>query len=242
MMKLLKYEFRKTRAAKLILFTIGLILEALLLVNIFNKQADKTIIYYIFLVMLGIFGALAIGIQSIATLHQDMNTRQSYMLFMTPHTSYAILGAKVIECSLSIIFTGVIFFAVCTADVSLILKQNGEIEEIMDFFKQIVESLGENISLNFAEIAGFCFELLCSWLFTVNAAFLADILSASFLNGKRMNGLITFIFFLVITWLFSELVSLFFISSLFVRGAIYLIFAVGMYYLSAWMMDRYLSV
>ena len=51
----------------------------------------------IFLVMCTIFGVIYIGIESVNVLHRDLNTKQSYMLFLTPKSSYQILGAKILE-------------------------------------------------------------------------------------------------------------------------------------------------
>ena len=41
--------------------------------------------------------------ESVNVLHRDLNTKQSYMLFLTPKSSYQILGAKILENGISIV-------------------------------------------------------------------------------------------------------------------------------------------
>ena len=105
MLKLLKYEFRKTAFPKLVLFAFILIMEGIFLYGCLRNDGDTKTLGVILFVMSLMFGFLLIGLMSLVTLHKDMNTRQGYMLFMTPNSTYKILGAKVIECCLTLLAT-----------------------------------------------------------------------------------------------------------------------------------------
>ena len=111
MKHLMKYEFRKTLIAKLIILGTTAVLEILFLLGLYTKHDSLAGYSTIMLTMLAFGGVLFIGLQSVMTLHRDMNTKQSYMLFMTPNSSYKILGAKVLENGLSILMACAFFFA-----------------------------------------------------------------------------------------------------------------------------------
>ena len=115
MKQLLKYELRKTQAMKLIILGITAAAELAFLIALFvrNSQGntDEIIVAMAFLLtMIAFGGILLIGIQSVLTLHRDMNTKQGYMLYMTPRNSYQILGAKMLENGISLVLAGAFFF------------------------------------------------------------------------------------------------------------------------------------
>ena len=97
MLKLMKYEFRKTAFSKLILLSITLLSEIVYLLGIFLKKDMFLSSGIMFLVLCATMGILYIGLESVTVLHRDLNTKQSYMLFLTPKSSYQILGAKILE-------------------------------------------------------------------------------------------------------------------------------------------------
>lgn len=91
MLKLMKYEFRKTAFSKLILLSITLLSEIVYLLGIFLKKDGFLSSGIMFLVLCATMGILYIGLESVTVLHRDLNTKQSYMLFLTPKSSYQIL-------------------------------------------------------------------------------------------------------------------------------------------------------
>ena len=94
MKNLIKYEFRKTWSTKLIILAITAFAELAFLISLYTDQENYTVISIVILTFLAFGGVLFIGIQSIVTMHQDMNTKQGYMLYMTPNSCYKILGGR----------------------------------------------------------------------------------------------------------------------------------------------------
>ena len=119
MLKLMKYELRKTAFSKLVLLVITAVAEIAFLIGVFWKKDNILAMGIIFLVMCTIFGVIYIGIESVNVLHRDLNTKQSYMLFLTPKSSYQILGAKILENGISIIMAGAFFAALAAIDVTV---------------------------------------------------------------------------------------------------------------------------
>ena len=244
MTRLLKYEFRKTLFTKLVLLGLTAVIEAWYLVSLWKNRPDSE---GVALVLLGLFGILFMGIQSVLTLHRDMNTRQSYMLFMTPNSTYRILGAKVLESGLSTLLAGAFFFGVVFADVTALMARNQSVEETLSMLRDFLSAINENIRLNLGDILCYTAYVLASWLSTVFLAYLADIVSSSLLNGKRFGLLISFLVFLLLNYLVFKGIGALpgatdpRMNQLLQSGYCLLASAI-VYYVSAKLMDRYLSV
>ena len=249
MSKLLKYELKKTWALKLIILGITAVAELAFLITLFLDQNNHGAIgvtcMLLFFIALG--GTMLIGVQSVLTLHRDMNTKQGYMLYMTPRNSFQILGAKLLENGLSLALAGGFFFLLGFLDVTLLFSKLGSLGDLWNFFKDFVRMIGEEIPLNATSILCLVVEVLASWLATVSVAYLADIVSSALLNGRKMNGFLSFLFFILLTVLLNWVQNRFrtgmsIEAILLVRAGIAIAYSALMYAVSAWVMDRYLSV
>ena len=246
MLRLLKYEMRKTQFSKLVLLGITLVAQAVFLAGFWGKKEETLAIGAFLLFSIAIVGIALMGILSVVTLHRDMNTKQGYMLFMTPNSCYKILGAKVIECALSLLLAGVFFFGLGYLDFSLLLGE-GTNKQIWDMFNQMVRTINQHIVLDAPHISALIFEIIASWLCTITTAYLADVISSSLLNGKKGGLLITFLIFLLLNYGISKVLKLVpstigVIPVLLWQGAIALVLAGIMYVITARLMEKYLSV
>lgn len=248
MLKLIHYEFRKTWFTKLILLGITALLEVVFLISLYGELTDYQVMSVFLLTMLAIGGVMIIGLQSVVTLHRDMNTRQSYMLFMTPNSCYKILGAKMVENGLSILVAGAFFFALGALDITLVMAKEGELSQLWEMIQRFIATINQEIPLNIDGVASFIFNLLSGWIGVVSAAFLADVISAALLNGKPHNGIVSFLIFIGISLLSGWLSSLAIRGvdsitlSFVVDGGLSLALAAVMYVVSAQIMERKLSV
>ena len=251
MSKLIKYEFRKTWITKAILLGVTAVLEAVYLITLYMDQEDTMMLSAGLLAFLATGGVMVIGLESVLTLHRDMNTRQGYMLFMTPNSSYKILGAKVLECGLSILIAGAFFFALGALDITLLFAKKGELNRLWEMIRDFLGHFsvqGRPLALNTKSLALFVFSLLTGWIGMITRAYLAVTVCAALLNGKKLNGLISFLLFLALSLLLNWISSLITASildtyaHLLVDGAIDLVFAAGMYFVTAAIMERKLSV
>ena len=246
MLRLLKYELRKTMMSKLILLAVTAVAQAVFLAGLWGNRENTLAIGAVLLFFIAIIGIGLMGILSVATLHKDMNTKQSYMLFMTPNSCYKILGAKVLECGLSILIAGAFFFALGWLDFSLLLGK-GSNKQIWDMVTEVINTVNKEITLDAPHVSALVFSMLASWLCTITTAHLADVVVSSLLNGKKGNWLIAFLLFLALNYAFSKLLtlvpsSLGIITVLVLQGAIALVLACVMYVVTARLMEKYLSV
>ena len=246
MLRLLKYELRKTLFSKIVLLCITIIAEAVFLAGLWGNRDNTLAVGAILLFFIAIIGIGLMGILSLATLHKDMNTRQGYMLFMTPNSCYKILGAKVIECGLSLLLAGAFYLALGMLDFSLLLGK-GSNEQIWKMLTEMIQAVNHQIVLDAPHVSALVFTMLATWLCTVTTAYLSDVVSSSLLNGKKGNWVITFLLFLALNYGISRLLTLVpasigVIPVLLWQGVIALALAGVMYVVTARLMEKYLSV
>lgn len=247
MLKLMKYEFRKTMFSKMLLLGITGIMELVFLAGVFFKQEEPLGFGTMGLVICAVVGIIYIGIESINVFHRDLNTKQSYMLFMTPNSSYKILGAKVLENGFSILVAGLFFAALASIDLSVAILYIGGLEEFLEMIEEVLKNLQLNILVEGKVVFMSFLSALASWLLTIVTADLAIVLSATVLAGKKYSGFVGFVIFILLATAGSKVMSLspamdnVYMNFALVIAISFLLTAV-MYCVTAWIMDKKLSV
>ncbi len=247
MFKLLKYEFRKTWYTKAILLVLTLIAQAAFLIGVFFDKDETLGLSVASLVMLATFGIMVIGLVSLIVFHQDLNTKQSYMLFMTPNSSYKILGAKALENGLSVFLSGVFFALLGLADISILVAHEGDLMAVVDMFRSLIEQLQSYLVFDAKNIITVFFAGLSNWLMTLSAAFLAIVIAATFLAGKKFSGVVSFLLFLLLIWGIEKVIgfipgmSTIFMDMVLTTLASFVLMVV-LYLVTGWIMDKKLSV
>lgn len=239
--KLLKYEFRKTRNLKLIIIVITCLFEALFLVGLLHGNPvkydmNRSLIFgSMGLVFTTALGLMIIAIYSTMILYKDLNTKQSYMLFLTPHSSWEILGAKVIENTVSF-FVMIAFFALLAI---IDLKAAGTISP--DITLRAFLSAFDLDSFRVLDIVRYCVISLLELLSFTLAAFSAVIIQATLFNGKKYGGWLAFLLFIALAclnaWMTSRVDASYAATTL-----LSLVWVLGLYGLDGWLMQDKLSV
>ena len=251
MLKLMKYELRKTWFTKLILLGITAVAEVVFLVGLYARQENTLAIGTFLLFLLAFGGLMVMGIESVVVLHRDMNTKQGYMLFMTPNSCYRILGAKVLECGISILLAGAFFFALGALDVTLLFAKQGMLNLLWERLREVLTRMtfnGRPIVIDLGSVAAFFMTILAEWISMVTTAYLADVISSALLNGKKFNGFISFLIFVALSWGFSKLLELVTggiadtVTMMWIYSLLGIVIAAVMYWITARIMEKYLSV
>lgn len=246
MRNLMKYEFRKTWAFKVLLLGAAVVAEIVFLIGLYGGLDRVLGVSVLLLTMLAICGVMVIGLGSVVQLYRDMNTKQSYMLFMTPNSCYRILGAKVIECGLSLLIAGAFYFALGYLDFSLLLGK-GTNQQILDMINEMLTAINKQIQLDAPHLSALVFSMISCWICTITIAYLSDVICTALLYGKKGNLLITFVLFIALNYGISKLLTLVpgsigIIPVLVWQGVIALALAGVMYVITARLMEKYLSV
>lgn len=249
MLKLMKYEFRKQMFSKLIiLIGIGL-LEVYFLFGLITSDEERMVASMGILSVMAVLSLFYAGIESLTVLNHDLKTKQSYMLFLVPQNSYCIIGAKLIAAMLQILLTGALFIGTFAINAAIIITKFASRKELIDHVKHILERLLA-ININISLLLSICMMTLCAWLMIVMLGMAAIILSTTFLANSKFRAPLSFLLFLVLSYLVSCVAdilpgSLFYSyewHSFFFLGLFYLVVSVLFYFASAWMLEKKVSV
>lgn len=247
MLKLMKYEFRKTMFSKAVLLIVTALAELAYLIGVFAKQEDTMGWGIVGLILCAMIGIFYIGIESLIVFHKDLNTKQSYMLFLTPNSSYRILGAKVLENGIAIFAAGAFFAALAALDATIGILYIGGLKEFLDILGEVIKSIQINIDIQSEQILMTFLAGLASWMMMIVTGYLAIVLSATVLAGKKFSGFVSFLLYLLISWISGRLMGLvpnmnnFYVQfSLIIAVAIVIILV--MYAVTGWIMEKKLSV
>ena len=128
------------------------------------------------------------------------------------------------------------------------LGRLGQLEQLWNFFRDLMTQFNAEIQITWENMLCLTGSMLTSWLATVAIAYLADIISSALLNGKKFNGLVTFLFFILLSLLLGYIqravlpTNAEMMTMLLIDIAVSLAYAAVMYVVSAVIMERYLSV
>lgn len=251
MKELLKYEFRKTKMAYLAILSLTGLAELCFLIGVALNN-DVATIGMALLILAASFGILIVGLLSIVYLHRELTTKQSYMLFLIPRSSYQVLGAKVLTSFLNTLLFGLFYALLAVIDAAIAGIRVFGIHGMSEAFTQALRGFPGFDSNSILFILSSFGIAYISWFFTVMAAYFAIILHVTVLGARRHTGLLSFLLFLVIS-VFVNIISMHIGSIAFAytdsdyvtflaTAAVDLVFAIIFYVFGGWLMERKLSV
>lgn len=247
MLQLMKYEFRKTAFSKVVLLIITAAAELAFLLGVFFEWTTALAWGVTGLALCALIGIFYIGIESLIVFQRDLNTKQSYMLFLTPRSSYEILGAKTLENGLSILAAGVCFAGIAAIDAAVLMLYMGGFKEALNLLESFLQNFDIQIDIPAQTILMGFFSALAGWLMMVVTGFLAIVLSATVLAGKRFSGMAAFVLYGVINFAVTYLLdhlpvpsdqTTFYLLHIVVTLAVTAV----LYAVTGWIMERKLSV
>lgn len=243
----MKYEMKKSMLSKIIILAVTAVCEVAFLIGLFGEVQKSMQLGVIGLILCATMGVFYIGIESIITFHRDLNTKQSYMLFMTPYSSYTILGAKILENALAIFVAGAFFATLGALDITISIVHVDGLSSFLDSMQSLLNSFHIDIQIQPHEVILGIASVLMSWVMTIVMAYLAIALCATVLAGKKFSALVSFLIFLVLDYVAVRLISLIPEMSstdlqLGIAVAIAGVITAIMYAVTGWIMERRLSV
>lgn len=250
MFKLIKYESRKQMFSKLVILAILGLIEVFFLIGIALSRTNM-VSTTMGLLSIFTFGALFfLAFESIITFNNDLKLKQSYMLFLTPHSTYSIVGAKVLYAAVQIILAGIAFAAIYAVDAAILLAKYSSIAELKQVLVQALNTF-YNFDIKPAYLVLGVIAVIFTWLNTVTLAFFSITLSTTFLADKKFKGFVSFIIFLLLNYVYSKITGFtldnvdFLLDTtlyLTIQSLYLLCFTVITYFGTAWMLDKKVSV
>ena len=126
---LIKYEWRKQRMTRILILACLLAFVVLFVAGAVLRNDTLVAISILIMTFAGMFGILYVGIENIVILNRDLKTKQSYMLWMVPHSTYEILASKIIAGILQMAFVFMAFFIAGAATLTITAASDGSLGE-----------------------------------------------------------------------------------------------------------------
>lgn len=199
MLKLFKYEWKKQMGSKLIIGCILLALCAFYILGTVIKREGWPEIAMVLLVLVGMFAAIYVGIESLIVLDKDVRTKESYMLFMLPKSAYQILAAKILAAICQILLTMLMFGAAFMVCFTTYMAANESLAEMLNFLRQYIERLFE-IEIEWDRVLLVLGSMFVSWISMIASGFAAIISVRTILSRTKLAGILAVVVYLLITW------------------------------------------
>lgn len=209
MLKLVKYEFRKARAALLILFAITAALQGLFQYGLAADNSDALIASIVLLTVCAFGVAVFVLVRGVTTYTAELKSRAGYLTFLTPNSTLKIVGSKFLYTFLNALMAFAIFCGLLFADVSQLLVYLNEYKTAAEFFTTLISSYGIHINEILMYALFYMLYGFLSLLEFVAVAYLATTLSATFFRDKRWSWVVSVVLFIAITWGINRLNGLF---------------------------------
>jgi ABC-2 type transport system permease protein len=250
MLKLMKYELRKQAFSKLVIVIIAAFLEVIFFAGLLLDKNDTIGLAIGLLSMFAMGAMFFIAFESIITYYNDLKQKQSYMLFLTPHSPYAIVGAKVLSAGLQVILSGLAFGLIVAGNGAALLAKYSSINQLKNFLREFL-NVQYHINVDGKLLVLGLLTVLITWISTITLAYLSVTLSTTFLANKKGKALISFLIFLALEYVFNRISDLImgisFLPSdagnnLIITILLFTVFTAVTYFATAWMLDKKVSV
>ena len=191
MFRLSKYELRKNRTALFVLLAGLAALQICFLIALRGKTQDYAIIWSTILVLYAVVCYFAVFIFAITNYYREINSKTSYLVFMTPVSALSIILSKM----LTVLVLGVILAAALGAlgwlDFSLFLNQYSVYKSIGEVISEVMKNFG----IDTAQVASMALfgiiTFLLSVFSTVAMLYLCITLAATLLQNSRLKLVVT---------------------------------------------------
>ncbi|MGN0374175.1 MAG: hypothetical protein ACI4EN_01645 [Butyrivibrio sp.] len=188
MLRLMKYEYRKDLPLYIIIVSIIMALTAYLAFSI-KTESEVNLAISSILFVLGGFGAvffiMVIGVISYA---REINSKSSFMTFMTPLNTFEIVGTKYLTLLLTTVVATLLYVGGAYLNIILLGIQFDEINDIKETLDFILIMFDTSVAELMASLAVVLFTIWLNILLTVSYSYLAVTLSSTILANRRGKG------------------------------------------------------
>lgn len=196
-LKLIKYEYRKDIVLYLILFFGIFALQIYMMTTALFKAQTLFLVGYVLAVLAMFIAILFIFIFGAISYYREINSKFSYMTFMTPSSPSQILGAKYISLFLATLLAGTLATIFVIIDFKLAINSFPDIADFVDTFQSVVQFTGNMITDILIAIGVTGIIQCLNFLATMSCVYFAITLSVTLLANKSGKGIVSFLFIVV---------------------------------------------
>ena len=189
MLKMMKYEIKRNRLSYFFMLAVLLLLELVFSVGMLLEKEVVFSLSIIGLMFFGFAGILFVAINGTNIYSKDLKKKTGYMVFMTPISSYKVLGAKLLAVFCSSLVLLIIYVGIGLIDVFWVIEAYS-IKEFEPLIKQVFGI--ENFT--FVALAEYGVWIVVYGYIILNVVisfgYLSISLAATLLQNKKGKGLI----------------------------------------------------
>lgn len=207
MLNLMKYEFRKNRITIGILAGVGVLLQVGYFISYAAARGTgrkalraegNVVMMWSLLLLLMVIGFFTIFIMGIMNYANELNSKSSYLIFMTPNSSLKIILSKL----LYVFLAEVVFLAALSFVLGFDIIQSVALFDDRRMIDIIVEMFKQMFNIDLYELWLRILLHIVSFVISLFAvmvmAYCAITLSATFLYNSRWKGFVSVVLFIVI--------------------------------------------
>lgn len=199
MFKLIKYEFRKDMTIYIVVFSVLAALELYLAASIGLKSEVNIGIATVLYLLCGWGGITLLMVLGVISYARELGSKYSFMTFMTPNSSYKIVGAKYISLFLATVIATAAYCGFAYADIMLALARYSTLGDFVDLLDEVMELLSIRTLADYIATAlALVFSVWLNIIITVSYAYLAITLSFTILANKKGKAILSIGLFVAI--------------------------------------------
>lgn len=204
MLKMMKYEYRRGLFPLIVIMVVLGMAELLFLAGVVMDRENMLAIGMAGLIFGSVIAYLFVLIYGIFVYNEDLKNKTGYLVFMTPISSYRIIGAKLLSILLNGVTLVLILVALAGVDIALLLHMYEDPVALKELLNAISQSLFQvSAGTVFLNVATAVLVMLIQFFTTITIAFFAITLASTVLQNKKVKGVISFVLFIVINMLMS---------------------------------------
>ena len=209
MLKLVKYEFRKSLTSLLVLLGLTAGLEAYFLAALYMDEEMHMFLAMALMLLCSYAVAVYVFVRGVTSYSGELKSRSAYLIFMTPNSTRKIMGSKFLYTFVNGLLFTALYGALGLLDLNLGLHRYNEYEAFWGAARNILQAYGVHVDqIILGLLAGMAYVFL-SLLAVIALAYLAITLSHTLLRDRKGRGLVAVLIFFLLNWLVSWVSGLF---------------------------------
>ena len=201
MLKIVKYEFRKSRTSLLVML---LIAAGLFLLAPLGKALHREYLMALSLILLLFYAFAAFVyalVRGISAYSGELRGKTGYLLMMIPRSTMSVLFGKLLfSLAMALLMLAATTLAL-GASFTMLTAQNHQIEGALNMLRFGMTQIGLDPAHLATTALYFTVDILCSVLLLVGIGYLSVTLSATVLQEGKFRGLLSFLFFVALLML-----------------------------------------
>lgn len=219
MLKLMKYEYKKNRGILLGLILLVAGLELYFLISNGLGKLEHMGMAAGFLVIATMVCFFMVFILGITNYQKELNSKTSYLIFMTPNSSLKIIVSKLLYILVLGCAVFLILGSLAILDIKLLYIMADEKFGIIEIVKELARGFGVNLSHVWIAVLLEVISFVLSFFSVVAIGYLAVTLAATFLQNSRWKGFISIVLFVLLMVLVNWIDNRFIHNNMFVAAA-----------------------